>query len=93
VVAEAWSARTPVLVNAACGATVEQCARSGAGLRFDGYGEFEVALDLLLGDPELRRTLGRRGRAYVDGRFRWPLVTDRYATFVESVAGRKKRAR
>jgi len=93
VVAEAWSARTPVLVNAACRATVEQCARSGAGLRFDGYGEFEVALDMLLGDPELRRSLGRRGRAYVDGRFRWPLVIDRYAAFVESVAGRSEPAR
>ncbi len=31
VVAEAWSARTPVLVNAACGATVEQCRAVGWG--------------------------------------------------------------
>ncbi len=31
VVAEAWSAGTPVLVNAACGATVEHCRRSGRG--------------------------------------------------------------
>jgi len=93
VVAEAWSARTPVLVNAACGATVEQCVRSGGGLRFGGYGEFEVALDLLLGDPEVRGGLGSRGRAYVDHRFRWPLVTDRYAAFVESVAERGPRPR
>ena len=32
VVAEAWSARTPVLVNAGCAATVEHCRRSGGGL-------------------------------------------------------------
>jgi len=92
VVAEAWSARTPVLVNAGCAATVEHCRRSGGGLRFDGYGEFEVALDRLVGDPVFGEALGRRGRDYVDARFRWPQIVDRYAAFVESVAARGRRA-
>ena len=91
VVAEAWSARTPVLVNAGCAATVEHCRRSGGGLRFDGYGEFEVAVDRLVTDDGLGGELGRRGRRYVDARFRWPLVIDRYAAFVESVAARARR--
>ena len=63
MVAEAWSARTPVLVNAGCAATVEHCRRSGGGLRFDGYGEFEVAVDRLVGRRRLRGALGRTGRA------------------------------
>jgi glycosyltransferase involved in cell wall biosynthesis len=92
VVAEAWSARTPVLVNAGCAATVEHCRRSGGGLYFDGYGEFEVAVDRLVGDDGLGADLGRRGRAYVDARFRWPLVIDRYASFVESVVARAGRS-
>ncbi len=91
VVAEAWSARTPVLVNAACGATVEHCRRSGGGLTFDGYGEFEVVVDRLVGDTRFAATLGARGRAYVDARFRWPHVIDRYAAFVDSVVGRAAR--
>jgi glycosyltransferase involved in cell wall biosynthesis len=91
VVAESWSARTPVLVNARCAATVEHCQRSGGGLRFDGYGEFEVAVDRLVADNGLRTDLGRRGRAYVDARFRWPLVIDRYESFVESVVARSGR--
>lgn len=33
VVVEAWSARTPVVVNATCEATVEHCRRSGGGCR------------------------------------------------------------
>ncbi len=86
VVAESWSARTPVVVNAACGATVEHCRRSGGGLTFAGFGEFEVAVDLLSGDRRMARDLGARGRAYVDRRFRWPLIVNRYAAFVESVA-------
>ncbi|HEY4928991.1 MAG TPA: glycosyltransferase family 4 protein [Acidimicrobiales bacterium] len=88
VVAEAWSARTPVLVNAGCAATVEHCRRSGGGLRFDGYGEFEVAVDRLVADGSFGTGLGKRGRAYVDARFRWPLVIDRYASFVTSVVAR-----
>ena len=85
VVAEAWSAGTPVVVNAGCGATVEHCRRSGGGLSFAGFGEFEAEVDRLAGDEELRERLGTRGRAYVDRWFRWPRVIDRYATFVESV--------
>jgi glycosyltransferase involved in cell wall biosynthesis len=85
VVAEAWSARTPVLVNAACAATVEHCRRSGGGLAFAGFGEFEGLVELVSSDPDVRGTLGRRGRAYVDRWFRWPRVVDRYAAFVTSV--------
>ncbi|HWE71464.1 MAG TPA: glycosyltransferase family 4 protein [Acidimicrobiales bacterium] len=86
VIAEAWSARTPVVVNAACGATTEHCERSGGGLSFNGYAEFEVIVERLGADPALAAVLGRRGRAYVDSRFRWPIVIDRYARFLQSVA-------
>ncbi|MGO9029263.1 MAG: glycosyltransferase family 4 protein [Acidimicrobiales bacterium] len=85
VIAESWSAGTPVMVNAACGPTTEHCLRSGGGLPFDGYGEFEVAVERLCGEPALASELGERGRAYVDAHFRWPIVIGRYATFLESV--------
>jgi glycosyltransferase involved in cell wall biosynthesis len=85
-VAEAWSARTPVVVNRACQATVEHCLHSGGGLPFAGFGEFEAIVDLLTGDDETARRLGSRGRAYVDRWFRWVRVIDRYAEFVVSVA-------
>ncbi len=86
VIAESWSARTPVVVNAGCAATVEHCRRSGGGASFGSYGQFEAAVDLLSGDDATRRQLGARGRAYVDEWFRWPRVVDRYAAFVETVA-------
>jgi glycosyltransferase involved in cell wall biosynthesis len=85
VVAEAWSARTPVMVNDQCAATVEHCHRSGGGVTFGGYREFEVGVDVLSNDPQARRSLGDRGRGYVDRRFRWPHVVDRYVAFVEAV--------
>ncbi len=88
VVAEAWSARTPVLVTAECAATVEHCRRSGGGLSFAGFGEFEAGLDLICSDQRIRNQLGARGRAYVDQWFRWPRVVDRYARFIETVVVR-----
>ncbi|MHB1710962.1 MAG: glycosyltransferase family 4 protein [Acidimicrobiales bacterium] len=86
VIAEAWSAGTPVVVNAACGATTEHCRRSGGGLWFHGYAEFEVIVERLCRDRALGTELGRRGRTYVDARFRWPIVIDRYAAFLELTA-------
>jgi glycosyltransferase involved in cell wall biosynthesis len=88
VVAEAWSARTAVVANAACEATNEHCRRSGGGLVFGGYGEFEVVIDALSADDALRAELAARGRSYVDRHFRWPVIVDRYARFVEQVVDR-----
>jgi glycosyltransferase involved in cell wall biosynthesis len=86
VVLESWVAGVPVLVNARCGATREHCERSGGGLWFDDYAHFEAALDRLLGDEALREGLVERGRAYVDANFRWPVLVDRYAGFLEGLA-------
>ena len=62
VVLEAWTLGVPVLVNAACAATMEHCRRSGGGLWFDSYRSFEVTVDRLTGDRRLRSALadGRR---------------------------------
>jgi glycosyltransferase involved in cell wall biosynthesis len=92
VIAEAWSARTPVVVNAACGATAEHARRSGGGLSFQSYAEFEVIVERLCDDDDLTTELGRRGRAYVDRHFRWPIVIGRYARFLESVAATPPRS-
>ncbi len=90
VVAEAWSARCPVLVNAACGPTVEQCRRSGGGLPFGSYGLFEASLDRLDADAALRDRLGANGRRYVEARYRWPIVVERYARFLEATVARSR---
>ena len=82
VVLESWLAGTPVLVNAACGATVEHSRLSGGGLWFGGYAEFEVMVDRLVGEPGLGLALAAAGARYVDDRFRWPVLVRRYDAFL-----------
>jgi glycosyltransferase involved in cell wall biosynthesis len=88
VVLEAWVDRVPVVVNGTCGPTREHCERSGGGLWFTSYREFEAALDRLLGNPALRAALGQAGRAYVDRFYQWPVLIERYAEFLTSVVAR-----
>lgn len=87
VVLEAWSVGTPVLVNGACATTRRHCLVSGGGLWFDGFGAFEVALERLVADDGLRHDLGEAGAAYVEARYRWPVVLERYTSFLGRLAG------
>ena len=84
VVLEAWLAGKPVVVNGRCQPTVEHCRRSGGGLWFSEYGDFEVAVERLFSDPDLSDRLAGRGGRYARRQFGWEPVLDRY----EDLAGR-----
>jgi len=88
VLMEAWTAGVPVMVHGRCHATVEHVRRSAGGLPFTGYASFEVALDRLLADPELRQAMAAAGHRYVTGNFAWDRLIDRYATWLERLAAR-----
>jgi glycosyltransferase involved in cell wall biosynthesis len=91
VLLESWLAGRPVLVNAACHVTRRHAELAGGGLWFDSYGSFEVALERLLGDAGLRASLAAGGAAYVDQRYGWPRLIDRYRRFLAEVADRATR--
>jgi glycosyltransferase involved in cell wall biosynthesis len=82
VMMEAWTAGLPVVVNGACAATREHCARSGGGLWFAGPGSFEAVIRRLDADPDLRARLAAGGAAYVERRFSWPSLIERYRSFL-----------
>lgn len=86
-VIEALTAGVPVLVNAACGATREHCERSGAGLWFGDFAEFEAVLELLTSDDASYEVMRANGRRYVDANYRWPVILDRYCAFLERFTG------
>lgn len=93
VLMEAWLQRTPALVHAGCAVTVDHCQRSGGGLAFRDFGTFAAALDLLLSSPELRQTLGARGREYVLATCDWAGVARRTAEAVGRVHSGIKQSR
>lgn len=78
VLTEAWAQRTPALVQGHCEVLAGQARRSGGAVPYQGFAQFEAALDRLLEDDDLRAELGAAGRAYVEEWYRWDRVLDRY---------------
>lgn len=82
VLLEAWAMGTPAIVNGWCRVTKGHSARSGAGVWYHSYAEFEAALNTLLRDPHLGRQLGANGQEYVHTHYRWDTIMDRYISFL-----------
>ncbi|HEV8673651.1 MAG TPA: glycosyltransferase family 4 protein [Methylomirabilota bacterium] len=88
VLLEAWAQGTPVLATARAAVLRGHVERSGGGLLYDrAPGDFAAQLDALLADDQLGKSLGERGRAYVEARYRWPAITQRYLEFLARVFG------
>lgn len=77
LIMEAWVGYTPVLAFSGCEVTAHHVRTSEGGLLYDDATTFEVALSLLLEQPELRQKMASNGRDYVLSRFRWDDVIDR----------------
>jgi len=92
VLAEAWLEAKPAIVQRACAVTNGQARRSGAGIPYRGFAEFEAAVDLLLDSPELAATLGARGRAFVEQRYRWDTALTRYERVLQALSDGRRRA-
>jgi len=83
VLLEAWLAGTPALVHAKGEVLRWQCERSGGGLWFRYYPEFEALLDRLLEDPALNRALAAAGNAYVRETYSREAIAGRLAVALE----------
>ena len=82
VIMEAWLQGTAVLVHGDCAVTVDQCRRSGGGLWFSSFAQFEAAMTLLVRQPTLARQLGAIGQVWVRANCRWEDVVDRFVAVV-----------
>jgi glycosyltransferase involved in cell wall biosynthesis len=65
VLLEAFLNGTPALVNAESTVLAEHCLEAEAGVPFESYEDFSVALSALLQNPALRAQWGENGRRYV----------------------------
>jgi glycosyltransferase involved in cell wall biosynthesis len=87
VLTEAFAHSRPALVQGRCAVLRGHAQRSGAAIPYTGFAEFEVAVEMLYGDPELADRMGAAGRAYVAREYDWDVVLDRYERLLEAVAG------
>ena len=87
VLTEAWAQGRPVVAQGRTEVLVGQVRRSGGGVWYSGFAEFEAALDLVTGSPDLGDALGRAGRAHVEREYAWPTVLARYEDLLREVAG------
>jgi glycosyltransferase involved in cell wall biosynthesis len=85
VLVEAWARGRPALVQARCEVLAGQARRSGGAVPYRGYAEFEAALEKVLAEPEFAAALGTNGRRYVETRYRWDSILDRYERLLASV--------
>lgn len=84
VLLESWLAGAPALVHAGSAVLTWQCRRSGGGLWFRHYPDFEEMLNLLLDNPDASRKMGQSGRAYVEREYAWDRVTERMINALEA---------
>ncbi|HPA77303.1 MAG TPA: glycosyltransferase family 4 protein [Kiritimatiellia bacterium] len=85
VLLESWLAGTPGLVHARSEVLKYQCQKSGGGLWFKSYPEFEEELLLLLDNPALREKMGAAGRKYVQETYSWEKVGQRFFEGLDSL--------
>ncbi len=90
VLMEAWLEGTPAIVARESDVLREHCERSGGGLTYSGYPDFETCLDRLLGDVALRKTLGSAGRRYVIETASWAAVRERFRSVTGSIASGRR---
>lgn len=89
---EAWAQSKPALVQGGCAVLAGQVRRSGGGLAYRSFAEFEAAVDLFMERPRLAHDLGDSGRRYVEAHYSWDAVLGSYeALLIE--AGQRHRYR
>ncbi len=82
VIMEAWLCQTPCLVDGKCAVTREHVVRSGGGLYFENYSDFEGCLNYFLNQPVMRQNMGESGRQYVLKNFEWDSIIQTYINTV-----------
>lgn len=83
-VLEALQVGTPVLVNGNCHVLKGHCQRSNAGLYYQGYEDFEGAVNYMERHPEELKSMGNNGKLYVSRDYRWDIVVNKLKTLFEN---------
>jgi glycosyltransferase involved in cell wall biosynthesis len=89
IVAESFSTRTPVLVHAQS-SLEELVSTHGGGLMYRTPQELRAAIERLRNDAELRRRLGREGRAAYEAEFAEDAFLSHYVAVASALLANKR---
>ena len=89
---ESWLLGKPILANGDCAVLRGQCIRSNGGLWYTNYEEFCGAMNYLLADDSLTRTLGMQGQAFVKANYTWEEVDRRLMGILSAIASPRARS-
>jgi glycosyltransferase involved in cell wall biosynthesis len=73
---ESWLQGRPALVQSGSAVLNGQAHRSSGAIPYQGFAQFETAVDLLLAEPSLADRMGESGRRYVLDEYGWDRVID-----------------
>ena len=85
VVLEAFTQKVPVLVNAFCEVLKAHYMKSNGGFYYNNQQEFIEYLQYMLEHPDLSRTMGENGAAYVEQNYQWKVIVDKLRYLIEYV--------
>jgi glycosyltransferase involved in cell wall biosynthesis len=81
VLLEAMRLGVPVLANQECEVLADHIAHSGGGLHYAGHRDLVAKMrKLVRAAPQERDAMGAAGKDYVEARYTWPRVVERYCT-------------
>lgn len=83
---EGWLLERPALVQRRSKVLAGHVHRSGGGLTYEGYDDFEVAMAAIARSPDVASDLGRRGRAYSLREFDWDRVAPAFLAAMATTA-------
>jgi glycosyltransferase involved in cell wall biosynthesis len=83
VLCESWVQQRPALVQGKCRVLRGQAMRSGGAIPYEGFAEFETAVEMLLSDVNLGDALGVSGSEYVANNYGWATVMNKFESALE----------
>lgn len=83
---EGWLFERPALVQRRSRVIAGHSDRSGGGITYADYLDFEAGLHALATHPQMARDIGARGRGYVLDQFAWPKVSSEFLSVAAEAA-------
>ncbi len=84
VVLDSLKLGIPVVVNGKCEVLKGHCEKSGGGIYYQNYYEFEKAVNFMVSCEKERKQMGLKGKSYVESNYRWDVILADLNSLIEN---------